>query len=502
MDEFNKSVAMYLRKSRAEENENTEAVLARHKATLMKYAAINRIDIKKIYEEVASGDSLFARPKMLELLQDVEDMQYTGVLCVDIDRLGRGNMQEQGLILNTLKDASTAIITPDKTYNLNDELDETQTEFKTFFARQELKMIKKRLSRGIRQTVEKGGYVSNPPFGYKRAYKDKTPTLEPDPEEADIVKLIFQLYLGDYGCQYISERLNKMGVKPHRGEEFNRRSVRYILTNEIYTGKIVWGKTKFHRPKKAGDTFYKTNNSPENWIIIDGLQPAIIGQVTFDKVGEMVRHNLKPSTHVAGVIENPLAGILLCRNCGYSMSRRPFNGRKYQHDLLICPIKGCMKASRLDHVELAFIYELESEAKKLEIELQQEQRDSSAKQKEIQISKMKSEHDKLITQRNKLYDLLEQGIYTVNKFQERESGITEKIDKLDFDIRTFETENKLLPKQKEIIIPKINNVLQTYWGCTPTEKNALLKDVVEKAYYYKTKDAKPDDFTLDLILKL
>lgn len=127
---FFKNVAMYLRKSRAEENEDTQTVLARHKAQLTQYAAAHEIKVSKIYEEVVSGDSLFVRPRMIELLKDIESEKYTGVLCTDIDRLGRGNMKEQGLILETLKDANTAIITPDKIYDLNNEIDETQSEFK------------------------------------------------------------------------------------------------------------------------------------------------------------------------------------------------------------------------------------------------------------------------------------------------------------------------------------------------------------------------------------
>lgn len=502
MNSFYKNVAIYLRKSRAEENENTQEVLARHKAILTNFAVAKKINVLRVYEEVVSGDSLFARPQMIDLLHEIEDGKYTGVLCIDIDRLGRGNMQEQGLILNTLKDAGAAIITPDKTYDLNDELDETQTEFKTFFARQELKAIKKRLSRGVRQTLEKGGYVSNPPFGYIRAHKDKIPTLEFNPQEAEIVRLIFRLYLESEGCQAISHRLNLMGVKPHRGEEFSRKSVRYILTNPIYTGKIVWGKTKVHRPKKMGEKFYKIDQTIEQWITTDGLHPAIIDQETFDKVGELVSGRMKPPTRVAGIIENPFAGILVCRQCGLAMSRRPFNGRKYQSDLLICPRKGCVKAARLDVVEEDFIFKLSEMAAKLEIEVQNSNNEISLKNEKLQIEKMKSERIKLIDQRNRVYELLEQGTYTVSIFNERESAITEKINLITEEIQKLELGNSASLEKAKAIIPKINNVLQDYWNCNPERKNALLKSVIKKAYYYKDKSAGPRDIFLDIELKL
>ncbi|HEX3039059.1 MAG TPA: recombinase family protein, partial [Caproiciproducens sp.] len=145
--------AMYLRKSRAEEITDTvDETLKRHRETLTEFAEKCGIDITGIYEEVVSGESLFARPQMLRLLADVENRRYDAVLCMDIDRLGRGAMSDQGVILETLKSTQTKIITPRKVYDLSNEMDETYSEFESFLARQELKTIKRRMQRGIRKT--------------------------------------------------------------------------------------------------------------------------------------------------------------------------------------------------------------------------------------------------------------------------------------------------------------------------------------------------------------
>ena len=93
------NVAMYLRKSRAEELSDTvEETLKRHKETLLEFADKNKLNVKKedIYEEVISGESLYARPEMLRLLSDVEKEKFEAVLCMDIDRLGRGAMSRLG----------------------------------------------------------------------------------------------------------------------------------------------------------------------------------------------------------------------------------------------------------------------------------------------------------------------------------------------------------------------------------------------------------------------
>ncbi len=170
-----KQYAQYLRKSRAEEGMELEEVLAKHRRALAELAEKQHIVIADTYEEIVSGESIALRPQMLLLLDAVEQGRYAGVLCMDIDRLGRGGMRDQGLILDTFRTSGTLIITPDKTYDLNDDSDEQMTEFKAFFARQEYKMIRKRMRRGVVATLEGGGYISNPPFGYRQCRVGKHP---------------------------------------------------------------------------------------------------------------------------------------------------------------------------------------------------------------------------------------------------------------------------------------------------------------------------------------
>ncbi|MEG2848325.1 MAG: recombinase family protein, partial [Bacilli bacterium] len=90
---------IYLRKSRAdiEAEQNGEfETLTRHKTTLLKVAKDRNLDVVEIKEELVSGEYIEHRPKMIELLKEVENNKYDAVLVMDVDRLGRGNMQDQG----------------------------------------------------------------------------------------------------------------------------------------------------------------------------------------------------------------------------------------------------------------------------------------------------------------------------------------------------------------------------------------------------------------------
>ena len=261
---------IYLRKSRADEksdSKNNLNTLLKHKETLLQYAQEHDLIIKKIYEEVVSGDKLSSRPKMKEMLSDIKKNLYDFVLVMDIDRLGRGNMQEQGLILNTFKITNTVIITPLKKYDLNNEFDEEYSEFEAFMARKELKLISRRMQRGRIKSISDGNYIfTYPPFGYNIKSDSKKRFLIPDDETCDIVKFIFDEYISGLGGKKISEKLNLLNIKTSFGFDFTSSSVLNIIKNPIYCGYITWNGEKEklkvkadHIPLISEEIFEKAN---------------------------------------------------------------------------------------------------------------------------------------------------------------------------------------------------------------------------------------------------
>ena len=130
--------AIYLRKSRADRE--AEALgqgetLARHRAALIEYAERNQLEIGAIYKEIVSGDSIDSRPEMLRLLADVEKKRWAGVLCMDIDRLARGDSADQARISRTFRISKTLIITPSRVYDTTNDSDEEYVDFELFMAR-------------------------------------------------------------------------------------------------------------------------------------------------------------------------------------------------------------------------------------------------------------------------------------------------------------------------------------------------------------------------------
>ena len=490
--------AIYLRKSRADNSdESVEETLRRHEETLLQFTDKNPgIQIYNIYKEVVSGDSLYARPQMLRLLQDAENEKFDSVLCMDIDRLGRGATSEQGIILETFKYHGIKIITPRKVYDLNNELDEEYAEFETFMARRELKSIKRRLHNGTLKSVQEGCYLANAPYGYKNCKINKKSSLEIFENEAKFVRMVFDLYANSgMGTQSIAQTINSMGAKPHRAEQFNRTSIAAMLRNPVYIGKVVWNKKHTINRGVLGKKMVTVYHDKSEWMITDGLHPPIVDEQTFNRANEILTSRYhKPYND--GTIVNPLGGILKCKECGYGMQRRPYGNRKYQSDHLLCATKGCCASSRLDYVEESVLNNIENKLAELKS-------NRNAHKPAVDYTPILEGIDKEIAtvnqQKESLHNFLEQGVYTVEVFIQRSNKLAARLEELKKERADVAAKQQAQSKEDiDLIIARIENVLRLYNSSDAPQKNKLLKSIVSGGTYYKAKGWKPTQFIVSL----
>lgn len=495
-DMLGKTAAVYLRKSRAEEGMETDEVLRNHRQWLTECADRHGLDIVAYFPEVVSGESLYARPQMLQMLEAVEAGEYDAVLCMDLDRLSRGRMKDQGMILDAFRDSGTLIVTPDKVYNLTDEIDDELAEFKTFMSRREYKIINKRLRRGLQRSIQDGCYVANAPYGYKKTTIDRKPTLEIYEPEAQFVRLMFDLYTHGYGCNYIAGQVNAMGARPHRSSQFNRSSVAKIITNPTYIGKIVWNqKTHIKKSTKGNQRHVTIYNPREKWIITNGLHPPIIDTPTYERAQEIMQGRYRPSKQ-DGTIKSPLAGLVKCANCGGNMQRLIMKNEPY----LLCPRKGCCASAKFTYVENAVIDHLAETLEKLEQERPEHTTDTAPL--ELAVSAIEKELAAAARQKTRLHELLEIGEYDLPTYRERMAAVSEKLSSLeakrDDAVRQLEQAKNFDPS---VQAENIKNALNAYQSSDAAAKNALLHAVINHIVYSKEKKSKPMDFKLSFYLK-
>lgn len=502
------NVAVYLRKSR-EDEELEKAIgkyetLSKHRRALLKFAKEKDLNILEIKEELVSGDSLFFRPKMLELLKEVESNMYDGVLVMDIQRLGRGDTEDQGIITRVFKNSHTKIITPQKTYDLDNEYDEDYFEFESFMGRKEYKMIKKRMQSGRVRSIQDGNYISpNPPYGYDICTVNKSRTLKENLVEAEAVRLIFKMYTEGSGAGTIADYLNSLGYKSKTGNKFDSSTIIFIIKNPVYIGKVTWKKKeikKSREPNKVKDT--RTRDKSE-WIIADGKHKPIIDIETFNKAQEILEGRYHIPYKLINGAANPLAGIIICGVCGNKMVLRKY-GNRSPH--IICNKKCGNKSSRFDYIESAVIEALEDYLKHLqstENEVISENNDDVLYQR--QLDALNKELSTLHKQRLRLFDLLEQGIYDNNTFIERSNNIAERIKETEAAIQNVQEnidKNNKKPNKTQTYL-KIKSAIDAYKITNNiVQKNELLKSILYKIEYKKSKEQKDNDFEIKIFPKL
>lgn len=518
---------IYLRKSRADveaEQRGEGETLARHESALLELAKRQNLNITQIYREVVSGETIAARPIMQKLLSEVEQGEWAGVLVMEVERLARGDTIDQGLVAQAFRYSDTNIITPMKTYDPTNEFDEEYFEFGLFMSRREYKTINRRLQRGRLASASEGKYVANKaPYGYNRVkiQGDKGFTLGIDSERAEVIRLIFNLFVNGEsladghhrhtGTYLISRRLNEMKIPSFTGKGWTQGSIRDILINPVYIGKIRWNWRKTVKAVVDGN---RATKRPRQAIadcqLFDGLHEPIISEEIWQKTQLIMSERAVPPTPEKHVTQNPLSGLVICGKCGRRMSRRP-DSRGKTPPSLICAATNCNNVSSyLHYVEDKALAALAMWLREYKVKMQITEESPTIQIKEKAVKSLEEALSNTRKQLDNLHDLLEQGVYDKETFLSRSKALadrnTEALELLEAAKDDLHRE-KLRETGKIEIIPKVEQLLQIYKDLpTALHKNQLLKEVLDKIVYIKERGGRwhgsPDDFTIILYPKI
>ena len=326
------NVLDYLRKSRADDPLlSVEEVLAKHEQILDEWAERNlgaKVPEENKYREVVSGETIADRPEVQKVLKLIESPKIKAVLIVEVQRLSRGDLEDAGRLIKLLRFTNTLVITPQKIYDLRDEYDRDAFERELKRGNEYLEYQKKIMSRGRLLSVSQGNYVgSEPPYGYDKIWitegKRKCPTLAINEEQANVVRMIFDMYVNqDMGRPSICYRLDELGIPAPRGKRWSPHALKDLLENVHYLGKVKWNWRKVVTIVEDGEIIKTSPKSKlGEYLVYEGKHPAIISDELFNAAMEKQgrNHRAKPTTKV----RNPLAGLVYCQ-CGRAMSLRTY----------------------------------------------------------------------------------------------------------------------------------------------------------------------------------
>lgn len=322
----------YLRKSRSDDPLlEVEEVLEKHEKILDEWAEKHlgaKVPEENKFREVVSGETLKERPEIQKVLRLIESPKYKAVAVVEPQRLTRGDLEDIGRLMKLLKHTNTLVITPQRIYNLRDEYDWDAFERELKRGNDYLEYTKKILNRGRLLSVSQGNYIASiPPYGYDKVWvmdgKKKCPTLKENKDQADVVRMIFDMYVNqDMARPSICYRLDELGIKPPKGEHWSPFGLQNLLSNVHYIGKVKWNWRK--TVTIVEDSEIKQTRPTAKfgeYLIYEGRHDGIVPEELFNAAQEKLGRN--PRVKEKTKVRNPLAGLVFCR-CGRAMSLRMY----------------------------------------------------------------------------------------------------------------------------------------------------------------------------------
>lgn len=489
-------VLIYLRKSRADDPSLTvEEVLSNHEALLDEWVdknLIGPIPPENRYKEVVSGESIQDRVEFQKLLKRIESPNIKAILVKEISRLGRPDTEEIGRISKMFRYTNMLVLTPSRAFNIADKYERDMFEQELRIGNYYLEYTKTILRVGKESAVKRGCYVAGKPlYGYDKITitegKRKYPTLAINEEQANIVRMVFDWYVNEnIGIQAVSNRLNDMGIKPPMIDHWAPDTIRNMVENPHYIGKVWWNKRKAALVVDNGE-FRKTRlkTSDDDFILCDGLHEAIISEELFEaaKAKRGRTHKAWPTRE----LRNPLATILFCE-CGRALSYRD-DRRKPQEARLVCNGQkycgngSCSTTEMMDFVENLLRQKID--------EYTEESKKGSSETTKLLEKQVKTLEKKIIDLNSKELALWEAQLDTETKIPANIfQTLTEKINK-----ERDETESALTKAQEELAKPVDNEVklvtLQNALDAlldnevSVAEKNQYLKKCISRITYHR-----------------
>src|SRR5262250_3236587 len=342
---LSRQAIVYLRQSSAAQVENNRESTERQYALATKARELGwpKDRILVIDEDLGlSGSGSVARSGFARLTAEVALAHVGLVLGLEVSRLARNNADWHRLIdLAGLTD--TLIGDADGIYHpalFNDRL---LLGLKGTMSEAELHVLRARLNGGIRNKAERGELRRGLPVGFVWGDEDGEVLFHPDEAVVTAIKSVFERFAETGSARRVWLWFRAEGLKiplqmRHGGElrwvDASYTAIHHVLTNPVYAGAYVYGRTRHEIVLDAGGGRKKrVRHLPRaEWqVLIPEHHPGFIDWQTYEANQERIARNTKPGPHQAGgaVREGGalLQGLARCGHCGRRLHTH-YRGRK------------------------------------------------------------------------------------------------------------------------------------------------------------------------------
>jgi site-specific DNA recombinase len=322
------NTAVYTRISEEEGLKTVTDSIANQKKILKEYAYQHNLNVIKFYEDDGFRGGSFNRPAFKQMIIDIEKGIINCVLVKDLSRFGREHIDtdhylERYFPLKGVRFIS-AIQRLDSVAD-PERMNSIEVPLINIFNEQYLKQVSNSTKASLMIKRKEGKFVgSNVPYGYVRSKEDKH-KLVVDDEVYKNVQSIFTWYINYVSMKEIAKRYNSKNVLPpasyskmnnekpiNPNIEWSSVTIKSILTQEIYMGDMVQGKTYSYNCK-----INKREPLPrENWDIVKGTHAPIVSKEQFNMAQSLLMRKAKPVRSTTDTIPSIYSGFLTCSVCG------------------------------------------------------------------------------------------------------------------------------------------------------------------------------------------
>lgn len=435
------NIAAYCRVSTDKEDQINS--LETQKEFFLEYTKRTGDKLIKLYaDEGISGTKIKNRKEFQRMLADAEKGLFDMVVVKDISRFARNTVD---LLQSVRKLKALGIETQFLTANMT-SMGNSEFVLTIFgaLAQEESANTSKRIKFGKKMNAEKGR-VPNIVYGYDKTIGDYF-NLSINKEEAKVICQMYNWYTDEgFGGAKIANMLNGRGIKTKRGNNWSQNSVCRILTNEIYTGKIINGK------EEIADflTGQRKEKEESEWLVTVRPELRIIDDETFDKAQEILkgRHDSFKLTHERQSNKYLFSTLIKCKDCGWSF-RRIVRQYKNTYVRWVCSghngrgADSCPNAVTVDEEELIQVLQeyfqdvLSKKKKVIDHVIKEFQRVYKAKDENIEYEKeLNAELNKLRKSREKYMDMYTDDLISRAELNEKIGGMRKEIDRLENELK-------------------------------------------------------------------
>ena len=459
-------------------------------------------------DEGISGGSTKKRDNFNRMIRDAKAGVFDFIITKEISRFSRSTL-DSIRYTQELLDYNVGVFFQNDNINTLDTDSEFRLVIMAGVAQDEIRKLSERLKFGFRQAIKNGHVLGNDKlYGYDK----KDCVLTVNEEEAEIIRIIFDLYGNQrLGTRTISKRLMELGYTSREGNAFNTLTIRHILENPKYKG--------WYCGNKSQSVDYRTKRNvlldESEWVTYpDPSIPAIVSEELWNRANALYkRRREEMKSHSSGLSFHnryPYSAKIYCEEHGTTFHRQVIQTKKGQQEVWQCKVyrshgrAACsapqIRSSDLDVILSDIFKELVRDKEKIIDSLVTVLTNIP---KEVDYGKLRcqveNEMDDLERKKNRLLDLSIAGALTVEEFKERNDAFNAQIQECQGKLTAIrqEEENQ---SSEELDIPAIRQALDEALRFTGEIDTALVATILDKVVVKK--ESTKDDIHLDIFLKL